>query len=83
MMGYLLISLTAFQANILHLFLRLSALKVFSELLRPCEDRSAYFTSIITYCNGQKPHLFTGKTRGWIKEDETEGGWGFDPILFL
>ncbi len=51
------------------------------ELLRTCEDRSAYFTSIITYCNGQKPHVFTGKTRGWIKEDETEGGWGFDPIF--
>ena len=51
------------------------------DLLRTCEDRSAYFTSIITYCNGQKPHLFSGKTCGWIKEDETEGGWGFDPIF--
>jgi XTP/dITP diphosphohydrolase len=51
------------------------------ELLRTSEDRSACFTSIITFCNGQKPHLFSGKTRGRIKEDETEGGWGFDPIF--
>ena len=51
------------------------------ELLRNYEDRSAYFTSIITYCKGREPYVFSGKVYGWIKEQITEGGWGYDPIF--
>lgn len=50
-------------------------------LLRNYKDRSAHFVSIITFCNGQTHHIFDGKIHGRIKENTTEGGWGFDPIF--
>ena len=51
------------------------------DLLRSCDDRTAYFVSIITFCNGQTRHIFDGKIHGKINKNMTEGGWGFDPIF--
>lgn len=43
--------------------------------------RSAEFHSIIAYCDGKKPVLFSGMTRGAISKSQRGKGWGYDPIF--
>lgn len=43
--------------------------------------RSAEFHSVIAYCDGKKPVLFQGITRGVISKKQRGNGWGYDPIF--
>lgn len=52
--------------------------------LEPFEDKSAYFTCVITLLNvDEKPVIFKGICPGKIlNSPEGEGGFGYDPIFF-
>lgn len=43
--------------------------------------RSAEFHSVIAYCDGKKPVLFQGVTKGAISKSQRGKGWGYDPIF--
>lgn len=43
--------------------------------------RQAEFHSVISYCDGKKPVLFQGITRGMISKRQRGKGWGYDPIF--
>ena len=49
----------------------------------PAEKRTAYFTCVFAYCDGQTEFLAEGKCLGRILETlEGDGGFGYDPIFF-
>ncbi len=50
-------------------------------LLDGLPDRSAAFTSMIAYYDGQNVMVFEGTVQGMIAYRIAEGGWGFDPIF--
>ena len=54
------------------------------EMLKPYEDKSAFFTCVITLLNVEdKPVQFKGICPGYILDKpEGEGGFGYDPIFF-
>ena len=54
------------------------------EMLKPYEDKSAFFTCVITLLNVEKePVQFKGICKGHILEKPYgEGGFGYDPIFF-
>lgn len=54
------------------------------EMLKPYEDKSAFFTCVITLLNvEEKPIQFKGICPGYILDKpEGEGGFGYDPIFF-
>lgn len=43
--------------------------------------RAAEFHSVIAYCDGKKPVLFQGITRGVISKKQRGNDWGYDPIF--
>lgn len=43
--------------------------------------REAEFHAVISYCDGKKPALFRGITRGTISKKQKGQGWGYDPIF--
>ena len=43
--------------------------------------RAAEFHSVLAYCDGKKPVLFQGITRGAISKKPKGDGWGYDPIF--
>ncbi|RXG34033.1 XTP/dITP diphosphatase [Methanohalophilus sp. WG1-DM] len=53
------------------------------KLMEDEENRSAYFKSVIGYCEpGKEPLTFTGTVEGNIAyEEKGEGGFGYDPIF--
>jgi XTP/dITP diphosphohydrolase len=51
------------------------------KLLRDTNHRNALFRSVIAFNNGIKALTFSGKTKGTIARNVTEGGWGYDPIF--
>lgn len=54
------------------------------EMLKPFEDKSAFFTCVITLLNVEdKPVQFKGICPGYILDKpQGEGGFGYDPIFF-
>ncbi|OHS96605.1 Inosine triphosphate pyrophosphatase [Tritrichomonas foetus] len=53
-----------------------------SKLLDSFEDKSAYVTCSIGYCEpGKEPMVFTGRVDGKIVPPRGSGGFGFDPIF--
>ena len=54
------------------------------EMLKPYEDKSAYFTCVITLLNVENhPIVFKGICPGKILDKpEGEGGFGYDPIFY-
>ena len=61
---------------------RLGNLKVL-KLMEKEEDRTAYFKTVIGYCEpGGEPHVFLGVVKGEIAHEERgTGGFGYDPIF--
>jgi XTP/dITP diphosphohydrolase len=52
------------------------------KLLAGSANRSAYFRSLIAFCNGITLSISEGRVDGRISEMVTEGGgWGYDPIF--
>ena len=45
------------------------------------KNRSAKFSSTITYCDKNRFESFEGKLAGTISKSEKGKGWGFDPIF--
>lgn len=46
------------------------------------EDRSAQFKTVITYCDGQQQHQFTGIVQGQIANAQIGNeGFGYDPLF--
>lgn len=54
------------------------------EMLKPHEDKSAFFTCVITLLNVEdKPVQFKGICPGYILDKpEGEGGFGYDPVFY-
>lgn len=54
------------------------------EMLKPYEDKSAFFTCVITLLNVEKdPVIFKGICPGKILDKpDGEGGFGYDPIFY-
>ena len=50
-------------------------------LLEGSSERSAFFKSLIAFCDGMREIIFEGKIEGCISNKITEGGWGYDPIF--
>jgi len=44
-------------------------------------ERAAEFHSVISYCDGKRPVLFRGVTKGVISKKQKGEGWGYDPIF--
>jgi XTP/dITP diphosphohydrolase len=61
---------------------RLGNLKVL-KLMKKEEDRTAYFKTVIGYCEpGEEPLVFSGVVKGKIAHEERGiGGFGYDPIF--
>ncbi len=52
------------------------------KLMSQLEDRTAYFQSVIAFCNGKKIVTFKGEVNGKIsREIRGKYGFGFDPIF--
>lgn len=52
------------------------------KLMSQSEDRTAYFQSVIAFCNGKKTVTFKGEVKGKIsREIRGNYGFGFDPIF--
>jgi XTP/dITP diphosphohydrolase len=51
------------------------------KLLNGSIDRSAYFLSLIAFCDGRIFSISEGRVNGRITDRITDGGWGYDPIF--
>jgi XTP/dITP diphosphohydrolase len=51
------------------------------QLLAGMQDRSASFVSLISFTDGKDVTVFEGKVSGRVVMQETNGGWGYDPIF--